>query len=170
LFTRTTMANLMGIEAARCRAFLVCLAVLLGYWASKPAFAEDRFGDSPDQDRAYSARRQGVTVPLGSMMGAARAKGKVLDVQLKGGKYRFKILDENGRVRYVDGDALLGTRTPDGGSSGRGGDGRGSGGIGDASGRGGGDALEPMRGSGGGSSEGSSVHEGAGGRGRSGGR
>jgi hypothetical protein len=32
------------------------------------------------------------------MMSAARAQGKVLDVHLKGGKYRFKNLDENGCI------------------------------------------------------------------------
>jgi hypothetical protein len=130
----------------------------------------DRFGYSLDQDRAYSARRQGDIVPLDLMMSAARAQGKVLDVQLKGGKYRFKILDEKGRVRYVDDDALSGSKGFESGSPGRVGDDRGTGSHGESSGRGGGDASGSMRGSGSGSFEGSGSHESSGGRGRSGGR
>ena len=68
------------------------------------------------------------------MMSAARAQGKVLDVQLKGGKYRSKILDENvPHCRYVDGDALLEAPSyglSEGGGPGRVGDDRGIGSTG----------------------------------------
>lgn len=81
---------------------------------AEPASAnDDRLGDSLDQDRALKARRNGEIVPLGSVMKAARSKGKVLDVQIKGRRYVLKILDENGRIKYIDGDTLDGSRGRD---------------------------------------------------------
>ena len=154
----------MRLEAnlGRRDAWLILYSATILAVGSQATSAGDRFGDSLDQDRAYSARRQGDVVPLNSMMSAARAQGKVLDVQLKGGKYRFKSLDENGRIRYVDGDALSASKRSEGGGPGRVGDDRGIGSTGGSSGPGGGPGS--------GSTEGSGSHESSSGRGRSGGR
>lgn len=95
--------------AARASVFSALLIL-----AGEPASGnDDRLGDSLDQDRALKARRNGEIVPLGPVMKAARTRGKVLDVQIKGGRYVLKILDENGRIKYIDGDALDGSRGRD---------------------------------------------------------
>lgn len=90
--------------AARASVFSVLLLL-----AGPVSGNDDRLGDSLDQDRALKARRNGEIIPLGSVMKAARSRGKVLDVQIRGGRYVLKILDKNGRIRYIDGDSLDGS-------------------------------------------------------------
>ena len=75
--------------------FLACLIPFA-------AFADDRFGESRDQDQAYRARTKGEAPALNSVIGSGRRKGRVLDAQLNDGKYKLKILDEQGRVRSIE--------------------------------------------------------------------
>ena len=91
--------------------FLACLVPFA-------AFAEDRFGESRDQDQAYRARTKGEAPALNSVIGSGRRKGRVLDAQLQDGKYKLKILDEQGRVRSIEVEPSEGHG--DGGNSGRG--------------------------------------------------
>jgi hypothetical protein len=113
--------------------FLACLVPFA-------ASAEDRFGESRDQDQAYRARTKGEAPALNSVIGSGRRKGRVLDAQLQDGKYKLKILDEQGRVRSIEVE-------PSGGSEGHGGGdnsgsdrGNGSGNSGSGNGRGGGES------------------------------
>ena len=75
--------------------FLACLIPFA-------ALADDRFGESRDQDQAYRARAKGEAPALNSVIGSGRRKGRVLDAQLNDGKYKLKILDEQGRVRSIE--------------------------------------------------------------------
>jgi hypothetical protein len=123
--------------------FLACLVPFA-------ALAEDRFGESRDQDQAYRARTKGEAPALNSVIGSGRRKGRVLDAQLNDGKYKLKILDEQGRVRSIEMEPSGGYEGHGGGSGNSGSD-RGSGSGSSGSGRDGGG-------------------EGSGGRGRSHGR
>jgi hypothetical protein len=111
--------------------FLACLMPFA-------ALADDRFGESRDQDQAYRARTTGEAPALNSVIGSGRRKGRVLDAQLQDGKYKLKILDEQGRVRSIE--------VEPGGSEGHGGGnsgsdrGSGSGSSGSGSGRDGGES------------------------------
>ncbi len=125
------------------------------------AAGEDRFGESRDQDQAYRARHRGEVRSLDSVIGHARSKGKVLDVQLKDKRYKFKILFPDGRVRILEMDAGWGDHSGPGGG---GGDHSGSGG-GEDSGSSGSGSGGDSSGSG---SGGSGSHEGSGGGGRGG--
>jgi hypothetical protein len=125
---------------------------------ARPAVAEDRFGDSPDQDRAFNARRSGAVAALDKVIAGARLKGKVIDAQLKGGRYVIKLLDDSGRVRSVELDAGsaaglggdISTISRSGGGGGGGG-GAGGGGGGPGGGGAGGGGGGPGGGGGGGS-------------------
>lgn len=106
--------------------FLACLIPFA-------ALADDRFGESRDQDQAYRARAKGEAPALNSVIGSGRRKGRVLDAQLNDGKYKLKILDEQGRVRSIE--------VEPGGSEGHGGgDNSGSGSGSSGSGRDGGES------------------------------
>jgi hypothetical protein len=126
---------------------------------ARSAVAEDRFGDSPDQDRAFNARRSGAVVALDKVIAGARLKGKVIDAQLRGGRYVIKLLDDSGRVRSVELDAAsaggigadIGTLSRSGGGGAGGGGGGGAGGGG-----GGGDGGHGSSGSSGGGGPGGS--------------
>jgi hypothetical protein len=103
------------------------------------AMADDRLGDTRDQNAAYRARSQGAVKSLDSVIGAARAKGKVIDAQLRGSSYKLKVLDGDGRVRSVDVDASTASSSKSGsnGSSSSGSDSHGGrGGDENTSGRG----------------------------------
>jgi len=91
--------------------FLACLVPFA-------AFAEDRFGESRDQDQAYRARAKGEAPALNSVIGSGRRKGRVLDAQLNDGKYKLKILDEQGRVRSIEVEPSGGYEGHGGGNSG----------------------------------------------------
>lgn len=129
---------LRSLGLLRCVAWCL-LALVLSAGAAR---ADDRLGESRDQDRALRARSHGDVQPLESVIGSARSKGKVLDVQISGGKYKMKVLDPDGHVRSVDVD---GSGSRGSGSSGS------SGGSGS-------------------NSSGGDSHEGSGGRGRGRGR
>jgi hypothetical protein len=128
----------------------------------------DRLGESLDHDKALRARNQGTVRSLDSVMSGARRHGKVLDVELKGSKYKFKVLGSDGRVVTIIVDA-----SPRGQGSGSG---RGDSDGGGSGGGPGGDIGGSDRGHGGGSGDlggsnsGSDRNEGSGGRGRGGGR
>ena len=153
----------------RCPTATMALALLLLAFSQFPILAEDRLGESRDQDRAYKARHRGEVRSLDSVIANARAKGKVLDVQLKNKRYKVKILAPDGRVRTLDIDAGWGEHAR-----------RGSGGGGDDRGRddssGPGSGRDDSSGSGSGSGGhgggddhgGRDEHEGSGGRGRGG--
>jgi hypothetical protein len=122
---------------------------------------DDRFGESPDQDRAFNARSRGAVATLDKVIAAAHVHGKVLDARLQGNKYLIKLLDDSGRVRTVEIDASsVGgdvnasiNRGSGGGSSGSGGGGgSGSSGGGGGSSGGGGSGGGPGSSGGGGSS------------------
>lgn len=135
------------------------------------AAAEDRFGDSPDQDRA---RSRGTATTLDKLIEAAHLHGKVLAAQLQGRKYLIKLLDDSGRVRTVEldpssvgGDVTAPTsRGSGGGSSSSGGGGSSSSGSGGSSSSGGGGFSGS--GGGGGPGGGGSSGGGPGGGGSSG--
>src|SRR5258705_5151872 len=96
----------------RCATWPVCCSITIVALGSQCALADDRLGDSLDQDRAYSARRGGQVPPLDTIMRKARSKGKVLDVQLKDGRYVLKILDADGRIGFFDSAALGSSKGP----------------------------------------------------------
>jgi uncharacterized membrane protein YgcG len=103
-----------------------------------PVHAGDRLGEGGDQDRALKARSRGDAPALDSVIGQARTKGRVLDVELSGGKYKAKVLDDEGRVRNVDVDSHGGSGSAlhgSGSSGGRGSGDEGSGGRGRGRGR-----------------------------------
>ncbi len=157
-----------GLQWRGCAIALLvaCVAALL---PPQRAVAEDRFGDSPDQDRA---RSRGTVATLDKVIAAAHLHGKVLDARIQGNKYLIKLLDDSGRVRTVEVDAsLVGgdisasiSRGSGGGSSGSGGGGSSSSGGGGSSSSGGGGSSS----SGGGGSSGSSGGGPGGGGGSSG--
>ncbi len=128
--------------------------------AQRAAAFDDRFGESPDQDRAFNARSRGAVATLDKVIAAAHLHGKVLDARLQGNKYLIKLLDDSGRVRTVeiDGSSVSGdisasiSRGSGGGSSGGGGFSGSSGGG--FSGSGGGSGGGGFSGSGGGGSSG----------------
>jgi hypothetical protein len=91
--------------------FLACLIPFA-------ALADDRFGESRDQDQAYRARTKGEAPALNSVIGSGRRKGRVLDAQLQDGKYKLKILDEQGRVRSIEVEPSGGYEGHGGGNSG----------------------------------------------------
>jgi hypothetical protein len=134
------------------------------------AAAEDRFGDSPDQDRA---RSRGTAATLDKLLEAAHVHGKVLAAQLQGKKYLVKLLDDNGRVKTVEFDpssvggdvSTPASRGSGGGSSGSGGGGSSGSGSsgGGSSGSSGGGGPGGGGGSGGGPGGGSSGGSGGGG-------
>jgi hypothetical protein len=129
--------------------------------AQRAAAFDDRFGESPDQDRAFNARNRGAVATLDKVIAAAHLHGKVLDARLQGNKYLIKLLDDSGRVRTVeiDGSSVSGdvsasvSRGSGGGSSGGGFSGSGGGGSsgGGFSGSGGGGSSSGGGGPGGGS-------------------
>lgn len=125
----------------------------------------DRFGESLDHDKAFRARSKGVVRSLDSVISGMRQRGKVLDVELKGSKYKLKILDRNGRVVTTVVDASTGG---DMSGSGKGESGSGSSGGGGTS---GGSDRGPGGGRGdSGSSGGNDRNESSSGRGRDSGR
>src|SRR5215475_12331322 len=95
----------------------------------KAAVAEDRFGDSLDQDRAFNARRRGDVAPLDTVIAVAHLRGKVLNAQLRGSKYIIKV-DDNGHIKTVELDATLGLPGPSRSGGDRGGGGFGGGSFG----------------------------------------
>ena len=109
---------------AAATALLTACTVVL---TARSAVADDRFGESLEHDRAYNAHNRGDVASLDKILVAARLKGKVLDVQLKGVKYIIKLLDDNGRIKIVEIDASM-VSGNGGGTSRGGGDGGGDGG------------------------------------------
>ena len=101
----------VGLRYKGLRWALYSMALLTAGAALLPpqsaAAFDDRFGESPDQDRAFNARRSGNVATLDSVISRARLKGKLLDAQLKGGRYVIKLLGENGRITTVELDASV---------------------------------------------------------------
>ena len=111
-----------SVRLGTIRCACVLLASGLVVLGSQEAYADDRLGETGNQAQALRERSQGSVKSLDSVIDSARSKGKVLDVELKGAKYRVKVLDAEGRVRNVDVDAS-GSRggSSDNGSSSSGG-------------------------------------------------
>ncbi len=154
----------------RCPTATMALALLLLAFSQFPILAEDRLGESRDQDRAYKARHRGEVRSLDSVIANARAKGKVLDVQLKNKRYKVKILAPDGRVRTLDIDAGFGDHARRGDDSSGPGSGRddSSGSSGPGSGRDDSSGSGSGRDGGGDDHGGRDDNEGSSGRGRGG--
>lgn len=125
---------------------------------------EDRFGESLDHDNALRARNKGVVRSLDSVISGIRQRGKVLDVELKGSKYKLKILERDGRVVTMIVDASTSGEMANSGK----GDSRGGGS--ESSGMSGGSDHGSSGKGGSGSSGGGDRNENSGGRGRDSGR
>jgi uncharacterized membrane protein YkoI len=94
-----------SVRLGTIRGVCALLAGGIAIIAAPDAYAEDRLGEFGNQAQALRGRSQGSVKSLDSVIDSARSKGKVLDVELKGAKYRMKVLDTDGRVRNVDVDA-----------------------------------------------------------------
>jgi hypothetical protein len=158
-FSATTKRAIWRRRGARSAALLITGATMLLPVQRGAAF-DDRFGESPEHDRAFNARSRGDVATLDKVIAAAHVKGKVLDVRLQGKKYLIKFLDESGRVTVVEISAAIAGRGddasasngrgPGSGSSGTGGGFPGSGGGGGGPGpSGGGGGAGPSGGGGG---------------------
>jgi hypothetical protein len=147
---------------------IACAAALLP--AQRVMAFDDRFGESPDQDRAFNARSRGAVATLDKVIAAAHVHGKVLDARLQGNKYLIKLLDDSGRVRTVEIDASsVGGDVSASINRGSGGGSSGSGGGGGSSGSGGGPGGGGSSGSSGGGGGSSGGGGSGGGPGSSGG-